>query len=116
MWNSDLAAADFGRVSWSKWHRKLRAERLIVWVRRLVFHCGLAAIILAGYLALPRLLRLLSTLTLFAVVLIGAALAYRYVAKELRTSELQASYLAELGRELTYRAEPGASDTIRFGE
>ena len=41
-------------------------------------------------------------------------LAVRLVSHEVRTSERQARYLAELGRELTFKPEPGPSGAIRF--
>jgi membrane peptidoglycan carboxypeptidase len=42
------------------------------------------------------------------------ALAAQLVSHEVRTSERQARYLAELGRELTFKTEPGPSPAIRF--
>ena len=114
MWNVDLVTAGFSRIPWSNWHKRLRSKRIDAWIRHLLFDCPVAALVLQGYVTRPRLLRMLSALTLFGVILIGTALIYRYVAEEARTSRLQARYLAELGRELSYRTEPGASDSIRF--
>jgi membrane peptidoglycan carboxypeptidase len=50
---------------------------------------------------------------LIAILLPLIALAV-FVADELRTSRLQAHYLARLGQELSFRVEPGVSRSIRF--
>jgi len=46
---------------------------------------------------------------LFLIVLVGLL-----VSDELQTATLQSRYLSELGRELSYKVESGASDAIRF--
>lgn len=52
---------------------------------------------------------------LVAFLLLIAGGAY-FGADEMRTSRLQARYLARLGHELTYRIEPGPSPSIRYPE
>lgn len=52
---------------------------------------------------------------LLLIGLVGlAVIAARLIGSELRTSELQARYLSELGRELSFKVEPGPSPSIRF--
>jgi membrane peptidoglycan carboxypeptidase len=50
---------------------------------------------------------------LVAILLLIAVVGY-FVADEMRTSHLQARYLARLGQELTFRTEPGPSPSIRY--
>lgn len=52
-------------------------------------------------------------LILATVVVLGAGCVY-FVAEEMRTSQLQARYLAQLGQELTFRMQPGPSASVRF--
>jgi membrane peptidoglycan carboxypeptidase len=47
-------------------------------------------------------------------LLVLLAIAARLISHEVRTSERQARYLAELGRELSFKSEPGPSPAIRF--
>jgi membrane peptidoglycan carboxypeptidase len=52
---------------------------------------------------------------LLLIILFGLlAVAALLVNNELRSSQWQARYLSELGRELTFRLEPGPSPSIRF--
>ena len=51
-------------------------------------------------------------ISLFGLLVLVA----RLVNNELRTSQWQARYLSELGRELTLKLEPGPSPSIRFPE
>jgi membrane peptidoglycan carboxypeptidase len=48
------------------------------------------------------------------VFLAAAAVAGGFAVDEYRTSSLQASYLARLARQLTFRVEPGPSDAVRY--
>jgi hypothetical protein len=50
----------------------------------------------------------------WAVAIAALTLGAKFILRELESSELQARYLSSLGRELTYRLEPGLSDQIRF--
>ena len=52
-------------------------------------------------------------ISLFGLLLVLVA---GLVSNELRTSQWQARYLSELGRELTFKLEPGPSPSIRFPE
>ncbi|WP_211440720.1 transglycosylase domain-containing protein [Collimonas humicola] len=58
----------------------------------------------------PRFVKLV---ILLAILLLIAVMMY-FVADELRTSRLQASYLARLGNELNFHAGPGPSRSILF--
>jgi membrane peptidoglycan carboxypeptidase len=50
----------------------------------------------------------------WAVAIAALTLGAKFILRELESSELQARYLSSLGKELTYRLEPGLSDQIRF--
>jgi membrane peptidoglycan carboxypeptidase len=50
----------------------------------------------------------------FAGILLLIAVLIHFVVDEARTSRLQARYLTRLGHELTFRAEPGPSPSIRY--
>jgi membrane peptidoglycan carboxypeptidase len=52
---------------------------------------------------------------LVAILLLMAVAVY-FIIDEMRTSRLQARYLASLGHELTFRTEPGPSPSIRYPE
>ena len=52
-------------------------------------------------------------LILATVVVLGAGCVY-FVAEEMRTSQLQARFLAQLGQELAFRMQPGPSASVRF--
>ena len=54
--------------------------------------------------------KLLLLISLFGLLTFGAHL----VNNELQSSQLQARHLSELGRELTFKLEPGPSPSIRF--
>ena len=56
-----------------------------------------------------RFLRIALWSALLLLIAAGGLLWY-----EMNTSLLQAHVLSELGREMTYQVEPGASDSIRF--
>lgn len=56
--------------------------------------------------------KLLLLISLLGLLAYGAPL----VSNELRSSQWQARYLSELGRELTFKLEPGPSPSIRFPE
>ena len=58
-------------------------------------------------------MRPVKIIVLVAIPLLIAVGAY-FAVDELRTSRLQARYLSRLGHELTFRAEPGPSPSIRY--
>ncbi len=58
--------------------------------------------------------RWLGRLWFWGVVAATATVAADYALREMRSSELQARYLSQLGKRLTYRLEPGKSALIRF--
>ncbi|MDB5989521.1 MAG: putative rane carboxypeptidase (penicillin-binding) transrane protein [Herbaspirillum sp.] len=51
---------------------------------------------------------------IFVSILLLMALGVYFVVNEMRTSRLQARYLARLGQEMTFRTEPGPSPSIRY--
>lgn len=60
-----------------------------------------------------NILRPVKIIVLAAIPLLIAVGVY-FAVDELRTSRLQARYLARLGHELTFRTEPGPSPSIRY--
>lgn len=53
-------------------------------------------------------------ITVWGLISALLALAAVYVAREIRTSDLQAHYLSAVGERLSFRVEPGISSAIRF--